>query len=298
MKIIGIDLGGTVINAGLVSSGKLEKVIDEKIKKNGKEKEIILQITGIIDKLIDDEVKAIGIAVPAQVDGKGVVYETVNIPSWKRVELKSILQKKYSIPVFVNNDANCFALGEKNFGICNGYRNIAGVTIGTGFGVGLIINNELYSGANCVAGEYGRIIFKEKELEDYCSGKFFREKYKTPGEILSQKARKGDKKALKIFHEFGDNLGKALAIIANTVDPECIVLGGSVAKDFKLFEKSMLSSLQKHTYKRSFSRLKVCVSEIKDITILGAAQLCYDNFQNIVVKSAKLKITPSLSREE
>ncbi len=280
MGVIGIDLGGTKISVGLIQKDKLEKTVSEKINAKGSQKEVVIQIENLIDQLFNKKVKGIGIGVPAIVDVEnGIVFETVNIPSWKKVPLKEILEKRYKVPVFVNNDANCFALAEKYFGKGKNYKNIVGFISGTGVGSGIIINGKLYTGNNCGAGEFGEIVFKQHNIEYYCSGKYFVQMYNITGEDLFEKAMKGDPKALKIFDEFGKNMGKTLSIVVHSVDPEIIILGGSVSKAFKFFEKSMMKSLKESIYTRSYSRLKIEISKTEKIAILGAASLYFDSLK-------------------
>jgi len=99
------------------------------------------------------------------------------------------------------------------------------------------------------------------------------------GEYLNEKAKQNNKKALAIFKEFGKNLGKALAMVVNSIDPELIVLGGSVADSYKYFKAPMMKSLKESTYKRSFSRLKIQVSKIEHVVILGAGALYWDSLK-------------------
>ena len=280
MSFIGIDLGGTKISGGLVSNSKLVKTAYEKINSKGNEKEVLAQITQLIDELVDKKVRGIGIGVPAIVDvDKGIVFETVNIPSWKNVPLKRILERKYGVPVFVNNDANCFALGEKYFGKGKKYQHIVAITLGTGVGAGIIINGKLYAGHNCGAGELGEAPFLDKRIESYCSGKYFLKQHGISGEELYQKALQRDPNAIDLFKIFGHNLGKALAMVVHTIDPEAIILGGSISKAYRFFEKSMKQSLQESTYQRSYSRLKIYVSKEANIAVIGAASLCYDSLK-------------------
>ena len=116
-NIIGVDLGGTNIRAGKVVKQKITSQSKKNTPSQGTEQEVIDALTMVIDECFDNETLAIGIGVPSVVDvEKGIVYNVQNIPSWKAVPLKTILEKKYNIPVFVNNDANCFVLGEKYYG--------------------------------------------------------------------------------------------------------------------------------------------------------------------------------------
>src|SRR6202000_2139089 len=135
----------------------LSAIITQRIHSDGTVEEVLDDITGVIDKLLekDKDISAIGIGVPSVVDvEEGIVYDVQYIPSWKEVPLKKFLEARYKKPVFVNNDANCFAVGEYHFGKGKGVSCMVGLTIGTGLGGGIIINNKLFAGYNCGAGEF------------------------------------------------------------------------------------------------------------------------------------------------
>src|SRR5690606_32149083 len=101
-------------------------------------------LKGVIRKLKNTETKAIGIGVPSVVDkNKGIVYNVQNIKDWEEVHLKVLLEAEFNIPVHIDNDANCFAYGEKIFGKGRDFRNFVGITLGTGVGGGIIQNNNL-----------------------------------------------------------------------------------------------------------------------------------------------------------
>ena len=274
---IGVDIGGTNIRCATISkSRKIISYKEIKIKNTNSKEKVIKQLTRVIDSLFIKKIKGIGIGVPSIMDSyRGVVYEANNIPSWKKIPLKKILEKRYKVDILMNNDANCFALGEKHFGVVKGYKHIVGVIIGTGFGAGIIINSKLYRGSNCAAGEFGEIPFKDKTMEDYCSGKFFN-MYGISGEELHEMAKKGNKKALMIFKEFGENLGCGIATIINSVDPEIVILGGGVTKSYSFFKNSFLNSLEKHVYRRVFRNIKIKISTVKNVSLLGAVSLFYE----------------------
>src|ERR1041385_9131133 len=171
VKLIGVDLGGTNVRAGLVQNGKILRLESHAHTSTG-EKEIIGEICRTIEKVLQPGVRGIAIGVPSLVKD-GVVYSPNNIPSWKVVPLQKILEKYFRLPVFVNNDAKCFALGELHYGRGRGKKNLIGLIIGTGLGAGIVISGKLFSGTNCGAGEIARIAYKEKYLEHYCSGRYF-----------------------------------------------------------------------------------------------------------------------------
>ena len=159
------------------------------------------------------------------------------------------------------------------FGKGKKYKDLVGLIIGTGVGAGIIINGKLYSGQNCAAGEFGKIAYLKHDIEHYCSGKFFQNEYNIDGEALFQKALRNDKTAKEIFKTYGKHLGKALSIITSSLDPQIIILGGSVSKAHNFFKKSMNASLKDSVYTKTFKNLKIKASLNKNIALLGAASL-------------------------
>lgn len=277
VSILGVDLGGTNVRAGLVRNNRLGRVVSSSINGQGSQNEVLQQIYSLTDPLVTREVRGIGVGVPSVIDlKKGTIYDVVNIPSWKRVPLKALMEKRYGIPVYVNNDANCFAAGEKYFGKAKKYDNAVGLIIGTGLGAGIIANGKLISGTNCGAGEFGMIPYKDHIIEYYCSGQFFKYVHKTSGEEVSRRAQKQDPRALEIFAEYGTHLGEAIKIILYAVDPEIVVLGGSVSRDFRFFQEAIWQSIRSFVYSLSLKKIKIAVSEKAHIAILGAAALYFD----------------------
>lgn len=277
VKVIGIDLGATNIRGAVVSDNAISEIISRRIHTKGTEEQVLEDIYYIIDKLIDNDVKAIGIGVPSVVDvEQGIVYDVVHIPSWKEVHLKQILENKYKVTAFVNNDANCFALGELYFGKGKGLKNLVGLTLGTGLGAGIIINNQLYAGPNCGAGEFGCVDYLDNNYEFYCSGSFFNNVYGLDGQKVFRDAQKGDAQALKLYCEMGIHLGNAIKLVMYTYDPALIILGGSVQLAYEYFEKTMWERIRTLVYPKSVERLKIERSELENSGILGAAALYFN----------------------
>lgn len=275
--IIGVDMGGTNIGLGRVEKNQIDKYVFFDISSQGTKEKILEEIIHGIHSVFDEHVAGIGIGVPSLVDvNKGIVYDVQNIPSWDEVHLKDILEEQFDVPVYVNNDANCFAVGENYFGKGKRFNNLVGLTLGTGLGAGIIINNRLYSGINCGAGEFGSVPFKDQTLEHYCSGQFFNKVYNTEGRIVFEKAQSGDTKALKIFEEFGYYLGNAIQTILFSVDPEAIILGGSISRAYPYFKDSLWQCVNEFPYKHSLKNLVIDVTTEQNIPILGAAALYYD----------------------
>ncbi len=276
--IIGVDLGGTNVTVGKVDGLEISQLEKKFISANHTDQNVVLkEITDTIDKVYDNTVDGIGVGVPSLVDSeKGIVYDVQNIPAWKEVFLKSILEEKYNVPVYIENDANCFAAGEKYFGAGQDEDNMIGLIIGTGMGAGIFINGHLYTGRNSGAGEFGMLPFRESVFESYCSGQFFVENYGLKGETVYKLAKKGDQNALSMFNELGQNLGIGIMAILYAFDPDLIILGGSVSKSYDFFQAAMWNQLNNFAYPHVINKLKIKVSKKSNIAVYGAAGLYYN----------------------
>ncbi|MCD6116440.1 ROK family protein [bacterium] len=273
--VIGVDLGATNISAGRIESGKIEDWVEFPISTDKEENVIIQEVISAIEKVRTSSTKAIGIGVPSVVDTeKGIVFDVQNIPSWKEVHLKEIIENVFNVAAHINNDANCFVMGEKYFGEAKKFSNIVGLTLGSGLGGGIIINNSLYEGKNCGAGEFGSLPYLDGILENYCSGQFFLRAYDKSGKDMFTLAKNGDDIALKSFKEFGYHIGNAILNVMYTFDPQAIILGGSIADAFNYFKETMFETIETFPYRKSVENIVVKKSEQKNITVLGAAALC------------------------
>lgn len=280
MALIGVDLGGTNVRAGLVEADRLVKIAAREIDSRGLAEEVLSDLKAVIKAVLSPGVQGIGIGVPSVIDLEtGTIYDVQNIPAWKEVPLKKVLEAEYKIPVYVNNDANCFAVGEKYFGPGRGYKNLAGLIIGTGLGTGLIANGHLYSGSSCGAGEFGMLPYLDSNFERYASGQFFLKSYGKAGKEFFELARAGDQAAKKVFQEFGQHLGEAIKAIMYAVDPEVIILGGSVSQAFDFFKDSMFETVSSFAYSIALKRIAIKVSTTENIAILGAAALFLDSLK-------------------
>ena len=277
-KVIGLDLGASNIRGGLIHGDRISQIHSRRIQSAGTVEDVLEDIYAIVDLLMEKEVVAIGIGVPSVVDvEQGIVYDVQYIPSWKEVHLKSILEERYQVPVFVNNDANCFVLGEYYFGKGAGVENFVGLAIGTGLGAGIIINHKLYAGPNCGAGEFGMVDYLDHCFEYYCSGQYFQNVYNTDGQEVFDKAKAGDLQAQQWYAEMGMHLGTAIKMIMYTYDTGLIILGGSVPQAFDLFEKAMWERIKTFGFPKSIEHLQIKTSELANSGILGAAALYYDS---------------------
>lgn len=276
-NIIGIDMGGTNVRAGIVSDTKLTEIISKRINSQVSANEVLEQLFDLTDGLINNDITSIGIGVPGLVNTEEqMVYDVVYIPSWKKIPLQKLMEERYKVPVYVENDANCFALGEYYFGKGKGYNSLIGLTLGTGLGSGLIINKKLYAGKNGGAGEFGMIDYLDQTCEYYASGQFFENVYKINGEEVFKNAKEGNAAAIKMYEEMGTHLGNAIKMMLYALDVELIVIGGSVRYAFPYFSATMWQQIKTFGFQKAVEHLKIEVSDLENSGILGAAALCYN----------------------
>lgn len=275
--VLGVDLGGTNVRAGILEGDRLGEIRSARIDARAPADAVFEQVCAAIDACRPAPFSAIGIGVPSLVDAeRGIAYDTLNIPGWTEFPLKRRLEERYRVPAFVNNDANCFILGEKRFGQGKPYRTLAGLTLGTGLGGGLIIDGKLHAGRLGGAGEFGMVPYRDKFMEYYAAGQFFRNVHGVSGEEAARRAAAGDPAALAMFREYGVHLGNALQVVLHAVDPEIVILGGSVSREFRFFEAGMRESLATFAYPRVVQSLKIAVSELPNAGLMGAAALCLE----------------------
>jgi len=294
--IISIDIGGTTFNAGLFSE-KLD-LIDitskDKIRNYKSKREIIdaifHQITFLIksNRLKIDNILCIGVASPGPIDIlNGKILDTINLKSFRNYNLTEDFTRRLGIQTFIQNDANLFALGEW-FSNYKKSKVFVGITIGTGFGVGLILNGEIFKGANGMAMEYGVSPFKWGICEDNISIRYIRKRSKDlyknelSPRVIEKKYFENDLDAISIYNDFGENLGIAMSHIVNMIDPDVIAIGGGLSNAFKCFSKKMFESIKKHSPSYSYNKILINTSLNKEkSTMLGASIFARNAMKNV-----------------
>lgn len=271
---IGIDLGGTNMRAGVVDGDII--VAKEIIPCPARESaDVVLNaLINLIERNLQPGVESIGIGVPTLVDSRrGIVYNATNIPSWREVHLKDAVEKRLGIRTEVNNDANCFALGEARFGAGRDSASVLGITLGTGLGGGLVIDGKLYCGRNTGAAEISDLPYRDHNFEYYCSSGFFVREYQATGKELADAARQGDAKALEAWQAFGRHIGELVKAMMFAYDPATIVFGGGISTAYSLFSAAMEETMATFPYPASLQNLRIGPSRLANVAILGAASL-------------------------
>ena len=274
MTTLGIDIGGTNLSLGLVEGGKIVQGFHTpSFRPEMTLGETMDYLSDQIKKLFHPGTEKIGIGVPSVVDVKqGIVYDTQNIPSWTVVPLKECLEKRFGVPVAVNNDANCFAMGVYGTYPADAKpETLVVVTLGTGVGMGIVNEGKLFCGANCGAGELGCLPYQDGILEDYCSKKFFTGAG-WDSRALAGKAKEGDPAALRLFDEFGRHMGALVCTVMYAYDPTHIAIAGGIANNYPFFRQAMEEYIRESfPYRKAIERLTIDTCTDDNIPVIGAS---------------------------
>ncbi len=287
--ILGIDLGGTKILSGLISDKGEVLGSPYTIPTGGKDPEraIVNRIFSAIEKTMADaglktvDISGIGIGATGPLDmKKGLILDCPFLPTLKYFPLSKTIHDKYGIPVFLDNDANCFALGEYFFGAGAKCETVLGYTLGTGLGCGIVIKGKVYTGATQHGGEVGTSPYQDETIEDIVSGSGISRIYKAIcgkdklARELAGLALKGDKYAIQTWEQFGEHLAYAVAWGINIIDPDIVILGGSIANAMELFAPAMEKSLRNNISPLPAEKTKVVRAVLGDHAgLIGAACL-------------------------
>ena len=309
---IGIDVGGTNVKIALVDSdGKIgySNTIPTRAEM-GYEYTINNMKQAIRDlmtetKLSAKDIEGIGFGLPGQVDFKsGIVRLITNIPGWVEIPLAKMIEDEFHIPIRIDNDVRCAALGELNFGAGKGCENLICITVGTGIGSGLIINGKLVRGASNAAGEIGHIKLQMHDgpicgcgdtgcLEAFASGPSIvamAEEYILGGKstkyremanggaitpfIVAEAAKAGDPVARRIFTRMGEYIGIGMASVVNLLNPERIIVGGGVADAGDILLNPLKETIKKRAMKIAGETVQVVPAQLGNTAgVIGASLL-------------------------
>lgn len=302
---IGIDLGVNYL-LGVLTDLEGNICYEERIKFNNLTfEELMEKLFEIVDLLISSTppsaygIIGIGIGVPGTVNKNGEVILAPNL-GWKKVNLKKIIEDRYSLPVIVENEANTGAYGEKKFGVGKKFSNIIYVSVGIGIGVGLILNGKLYRGNNGFSGEMGHMTININGdkcrcgnigcWELYASEKALIKNAESIGikpvtdedlslESLVTLAEEEDGNTIKLFKQIGDYIGIGINNIINTFNPEQIIIGNRMASAQQWLSKSLKARIINQAMDFHQKDLKLNFSELTThSSALGAVAFSIEHF--------------------
>ena len=288
MNILAIDIGGTMIKYGLVSSDG-EILSTDKIETEAEKglENILNKIDNIFKRYKENN--PVGIAVSGTGQINGIIGKVIGgnpiIPNWIGTNLVKILEKKYNLPIVLENDVNCVALGEKWIGAGKNLKNFICLTIGTGIGGGVILNNQLFRGENFVAGEFGHILIKKGEFEQFASTTaLIRLVKERTGKILNGKEifdleKKEIVEYQEVISEWIENLTDGLSSIIYCFNPANIILGGGVIGQGEPLINRIKNSLFKKIGSQFKEKLNIIQAKLgNNAGMIGASYLLLEKF--------------------
>ena len=283
--IVAIDIGGTTFNSGIFSESLNQIALSEKDKIRYYENKedlinaILKQVNDLIlgNNIERDNIIGVGIGSPGPLDAKkGIILETPNLKIFQNYKIANAFTKKLKLDTFIENDANLFSLGEWKTQYQEN-KVTMGVTLGTGLGLGLVINGELFIGGHGLAMEYGLSPFEWGMCEKNVSINFIRKRaLELYGEeispvIIEKYCKNNDKKAIQIYNEYGHNLGIVLSHVINMIDPQVISIGGGLSNAFPYFKESMFSVIKENAPSFNVNHIIIAQSKLRESsTMIGA----------------------------
>lgn len=303
--LIGIDIGGTKCAVSLARVDGGIHILDKfKFPSNAHEGKdaTLLRIMNAVESVLEknalttNDLEAIGISCGGPLDSKtGRIMSPPNLPGWDDVPLTDLMNQRFSVPCYLQNDANACALVEWKLGAGRNTNDMIFLTMGTGMGAGIISGGRLLTGASDLAGEVGHIRLTESGPEGYgkagsfegwCSGGGIEKTARqwtedalssgyTPrwvadghtsidARILNEYAQSGDKDALFLFEKAGEKLGQALSVLADTLNPEKIVIGSVFQRAERFIRPAMEKALKAEALPLTEKILSVVPAETEE----------------------------------
>jgi glucokinase len=312
---IGVDLGGTSIKFALgTEDGKIIKE-DKKPTDTAASKETILADLSTAIKQMTEYARSrgyqpvtVGLGSPGSVDvGSGFLMgATPNFLHWQNVEIKKVLEKETGLPVFVDNDANLMALAETRFGAGVGHHHIICLTIGTGIGGGIIIDNNLYRGYHCSGAELGHLSIELEGLPCNCGGRGCLEAYASATamlrnfknlqegmkisfsaeemdvEYIFQLYRKNDAVARRVIEEASYYLGRGVATLINIFNPSLLIIGGGVAEAGEIYLSKVRETAYRYAMAKPREGVQIVAAKLGNKAgCLGAISFAFESMKNV-----------------
>ena len=315
---IGVDLGGTNMRVGAVDSeGMMVHRLMLPTRVNLGLQKVVERIIQAIQEVINhtispgNQIKGIGIGSPGTINiQSGIIISSPNFPEWKQVPLKQMIEETLSITTFMDNDANAFAFGEKWVGAGKEVQSLVCLTLGTGVGGGIILNGQIWHGADGMAAEIGHMTVLPQGLQCNCGNYGCLESYASASSIVRrmckaiqlgkrtmvldyaqgnlenitadlvyQAALKGDELALHIMNETATFLGIGIANLINLLNPEMIVVGGGLTNAWDILYPVTLKEVRKRALSEVAKGVKIVRASLGDNSgIIGAAGIAYSHF--------------------
>jgi len=291
-RVIGVDLGGTKVLAGIVTrDGRVERRREHPTA-TGSQEELLAGLDASVEELLGDDIAALGFGIPSPVDQRtGRALQGVNIPLGADLDFRSRMAERFGLPVGIENDANAATYAEFHFGAGRKARSMVMLTLGTGCGGGAVIDGQLFRGW----AEFGHmvIVFDGLPCQGSCTGRGHLEPYVTglaatklaqeafgpavDAHRLVRLANEGDEVARDILDGIGRHLGAGIGTLVNIFNPELVVIGGgfAAAGDFVLDPAREI--VRREALGHAGDRLRIVRAELGTAAgLIGAGLVAFD----------------------
>jgi glucokinase len=277
---LGVDLGGTQLRmAAVTADGRLaSELLSVPTGRDFGPKDLEEHLADLASRVRSraaEAFAALGVG-SAGVIHPGPLTQSDNLPRLNGVDLEVLVRRVSNCPTRIENDARCFALAEARFGAGRGTQSLCGITLGTGVGCGIVIGGRLHRGSTSEAGEVWRIPLRDAPLERSVSGAGVVKAYRAAGGSgtddldaadVAERAGRGDEAARAAWRSFGDDVAFLCECALSLIDPERIVLGGSIAKSRELFEPALRERMEDRAARIAWAELGPAAG------VIGAAAL-------------------------
>lgn len=273
---LGIDIGGTKTAIGISSgsTGRVKCVTFPTVSERGAA-DLVARIAEHCKSLMAEcqieRVDFAGVACPGPLDVKSGRIVYIATMGFIDVPIRKMLEEALNIPIYLENDANCAALAEYSLGVARGMDPLVYVTVSTGIGCGIIVNGQILSGAHSSGGELGHFTVEPNGrpcpcgkfgcLEQYASGTAIARDGGASTKAVFDLAREGNQEMMAIVDAAADRLGFALSGVYHLIDPQAIVLGGSVTRSYDVFSKRLMQAVEQYTQPIAGRRYEIAISE-------------------------------------
>ena len=291
-RVIGVDLGGTKILAGVVDDrGQVERR-REYPTPTASQNELLAGLDAAIEELLTDDIAALGFGLPSPIDQKaGRALQAVNIPLDESVDFRGRMRERFGLPVGVENDANAAAYAEFRFGAARDVETMVMLTLGTGCGGGAVVDGKLFRGW----AEFGHMVIVHDGIpcQGTCTGRGHLEPYVTgvaatklaqaefgpavDAHRLVRLANEGERRAVEILDGIGRHLGSGIGTLVNIFNPELVVIGGGFAAAGDFVLEPARQVMRREALAHAGDRIPIVRAELGTAAgLIGAGLVAFD----------------------
>jgi len=291
-RVIGVDLGGTKILAGVVDDrGQVERR-REYPTPTASQDELLAGLDAAIEELLTDDIAGLGFGLPSPIDQKaGRALQAVNIPLDESVDFRGRMRERFGLPVGIENDANAAAYAEFRFGAARDVETMVMLTLGTGCGGGAVVDGKLFRGW----AEFGHMVIVHDGIpcQGTCTGRGHLEPYVTgvaatklaqaefgpavDAHRLVRLANEGERRAVEILDGIGRHLGSGIGTLVNIFNPELVVIGGGFAAAGDFVLEPAREVMRREALARVGYRIPIVRAELGTAAgLIGAGLVAFD----------------------